>query len=168
MTTPKEHLVEWLRDAYAMEKQALEMLEKMANRIEHYPELRDKIKVHIHQSENQAERLETCLQRLGEDTSAIKTGLGKLVGAAQALSGMLTTDEIVKGAVSGYVFEHYEIANYKVLIAAAEAADEPEIARVCYEILREEEEMAQWLDEHMPSIINAFLRRDLAGQKAKV
>lgn len=167
MTEPRKHLADWLRDAYAMEKQAIEMLEKMAARIEHYPDLKNRITLHINESKSQADRLEQCLARLGEDTSALKTGVGKMVGTMQALSGLFMTDEIVKGSVSGYVFEHYEISNYKVLVAAAEAAGEPEIARICSDILREEEEMARWLDEHLPGVVMEFLRRDAAGQDAK-
>src|SRR5690606_4228385 len=35
------------------------------------------------------------------------------------------SDEIVKGSMAGYVFEHMEIASYRTLIAAAEAARRP-------------------------------------------
>ena len=41
---------------------------------------------------------------------------------AQGMSGMVMSDEVVKGAMSGYVFEHMEIASYTILIAAAKAA----------------------------------------------
>ncbi|MDU7226419.1 MAG: DUF892 family protein, partial [Cronobacter sakazakii] len=36
MTTYEENYHDWLRDAHAMEKQAEQMLESMASRIEHY------------------------------------------------------------------------------------------------------------------------------------
>src|SRR5690606_36298230 len=96
-----------------------------------YPEMRDRLLRHLEESKRQAERLEKCLKRLGESTSAFKTGLGKMVGTAQALSGLFVEDEIVKGCVAGYVFEHYEIGNYKVLIAASQAVGEIEIAQSC-------------------------------------
>jgi ferritin-like metal-binding protein YciE len=167
MTDIKEHLADWLRDAYAMEKQAVEMLERMAGRIQHYPELKERVTRHLTESKHQADRLETCLGILGEDTSALKTTLGKVVGMAQALSGMFVSDEIVKASAAGYVFEHYEIANYKVLIAAAEAAGEMEIAAICSDILREEEAMADWLQEHLPHVVQTFLAKDEAGLRAK-
>lgn len=37
MTSPEEHLMDWLRDAHAMEKQAETMLSAMAGRLQHYP-----------------------------------------------------------------------------------------------------------------------------------
>ncbi|MDP9196327.1 MAG: ferritin-like domain-containing protein [Pseudomonadota bacterium] len=168
MTTARQNLVHWLRDAYAMEHQAIEMMERQADRIKNYPELKERISRHVQETKNQAERLEQCLKRLGEDTSVFKTTMGKMVGFAQAMSGLFVSDEIVKGSVAGYVFEHYEIGNYKVLIAAAQKAGEEEIARICGEILKEEEEMARWLEKHLPLVVQQFLGRDEAGQNAKV
>ena len=67
-----------------------------------------------------------------------------------ALGGMTASDEIVKGAMAGYVFEHFEIASYTALIAAAKTAGDPETARVCEAILVQEEAMADWLAAHLP------------------
>lgn len=167
MTDKKEHLVHWLRDAYAMEKQAVEMLEKQADRIKNYPEVQQRIALHLEETKTQADRLEQCLASMGEDTSAFKTGLGKMVGSAQALSGLFVEDEIVKGSVAGYVFEHYEIGNYKVLISAARDAGENEIAEICGGILQEEEEMARWMEKNLPLVTQAFLHRDQSGLEAK-
>lgn len=168
MTDKREHLVHWLRDAYAMEQQAIEMLEKQADRIKHYPEVKERIARHAEETKSQAERLEECLESLGEDTSAIKTGMGKMVGTAQALSGLFVGDEIIKGSVAGYVFEHYEIGNYKVLISAAREAGEDRIAEVCGDILQEEEDMAMWMEKHLPMVTQEFLGKDQAGQEAKI
>lgn len=37
----------------------------------------------------------------------------------QSIGGMFPSDEIVKGSISGYVFEQFEIACYTSLLAAA-------------------------------------------------
>lgn len=42
-----KHLVDWLRDAHAMEKQAEKMLKSQAQRLEHYPLLQKRIEEHI-------------------------------------------------------------------------------------------------------------------------
>jgi ferritin-like metal-binding protein YciE len=47
MANPNEHLVDWLRDAYAMEKQAESMLKAQSSRLENYPELRQRIDQHL-------------------------------------------------------------------------------------------------------------------------
>jgi ferritin-like metal-binding protein YciE len=45
--SPQEHLLAWLRDAHAMEKQAEQMLSKQISRLEHYPDLRRKLEEHL-------------------------------------------------------------------------------------------------------------------------
>nr|WP_281418420.1 ferritin-like domain-containing protein [Azospirillum soli] len=157
-------MTDWLRDAYAMESQAVEMLERQAERIKNYPEVLAKVQEHIEVSNRQADRLKQCLQRLGTDTSAIKTGVAMLIGNAQSLSGIITSDEIVKAAVFNYSFEHFEIANYRSLIAAAEQVGEPEIARMLQQSLNEELEMAGWLEQRLPQLTKTYLeRKETAG-----
>ncbi len=42
-----KHLMDWLRDAHAMEEQAETMLNSMLSRVENYPELHQRIQQHI-------------------------------------------------------------------------------------------------------------------------
>ena len=168
MAVSRENLTAWLRDAHAMENQAIEILEKQASRLEHYPELRAKVSSHLDESHRHAERVERCLHQLGTDTSGLKTALGKMVGTAQQLSGLFASDEVLKSGIADYAFEHYEIASYKMLIAAADEAGEPQVGRILEENLREEEEMAAWLAWHLPEVTRQYLHLEAAGQTAKV
>lgn len=168
MTEPREHLLHWLRDAYAMEKQALEMCERQSERIENYPELQRRITQHVAETKGQLAQLDRCFQILDESPSAIKSAIGWTMGNMQAAGGMLMSDEIVKGSISSYVFENYEIATYTVLIAAAEKAHEPEIAQICNSIRDQELEMADWLIEHLAGTANRFMKRDAADMRARV
>ena len=151
-----------------MENQAVEILEKQERRLEHYPELRAKVSQHLQESRRQAERVERCLHDLGTDTSTLKTAAGKMVGTAQQLSGLFASDEVLKGGIADYAFEHYEIASYRMLISAAEDAGEPQVKQALEENLREEEAMAGWLAQHLPELTRQYLRREAAGQYAKV
>ncbi|OOW71594.1 hypothetical protein Xant_19120 [Xanthomonas cissicola] len=116
----------------------------------------------------QRELLDGCIKRLGGSPSTIKDVMGKMAALGQAVGGMTASDEIVKGAMAGYVFEHLEIASYTALIAAAKTAGDPETARVCEEILVQEEAMADWLATHLPELTEEFLVRDATpGVEAK-
>jgi ferritin-like metal-binding protein YciE len=168
MAVSRDNLTAWLRDAHAMENQAIEILEKQASRLEHYPELRAKVRTHLEETHRQAERVERCLHQLGTDTSTLKTAAGKMIGTAQQLSGLFASDEVLKSSIADYAFEHYEIASYKMLIAAAAEAGEHEVERSLQENLREEEAMAVWLSQHLPEVTRQYLRREAAGQSAKV
>ncbi|MBR0557047.1 ferritin-like domain-containing protein [Ciceribacter sp. L1K23] len=167
MTDARTNLIDWLRDAHAMEKQAETMLKAQHERLEHYPELKNRIGQHIEETKSQAEALEGCLTRLGESTSGFKDAAGKMSAMAQGMGGMFASDEVVKGSMAGYTFEHMEIASYRALIAAAEAVGDVDTADVCRGILAEEVEMADWLGEHLPAVTRQFLARDEADVTAK-
>lgn len=161
MTEARENLMDWLRDAHAMEKQAETMLSATAERLENYPELRSKLQAHAEETRQQAVLVEQCLQRLGEDTSTLKDVVGKTTAMAQGLSGMFVSDEVVKAMMASYTFEHMEIAAYRSLIAAAELVGDVETQRVCEAILPQEQAMADWLEERIGSITQQFLQRDM-------
>ena len=168
MTKPVDNLLDWLRDAHAMEQQAEKMLKAQAERLEHYPDLRERITQHIVETEGQQRKLVECIERLGGSTSTLKDLAGKLMAFGQAVGGMAMSDEVVKGAMSGYVFENLEIASYTVLIEAATFAGDETTAEACRSILKEEVAMADWLQDHLPEITRAFLSRSATpGEEAK-
>ncbi|HYD30898.1 MAG TPA: ferritin-like domain-containing protein [Azospirillaceae bacterium] len=160
MATVQDNLLAWLKDAYAMEQQAIEILEKQPPMLNDYPDMQAKVRDHIEQTRSQAERLRTCLQRHGTDTSALKTGMAQLTGNVTAMMGSMSSDAVVKQAIADYAFENFEIANYRALISAAEEAGDMETRRVCEEILREEEAMASWIEDHLPVVTRQYLQRD--------
>lgn len=159
MAEIRDTLIDYLRDAYAMEQQAISIIDRQLQRLENYPEMSARLRQHRTETERQAERLETALQRLGTETSAIKTGVAKLSTNLQAMMNTFASDEAVKDVISNYAFEAYEIVNYKILVATAETASEPEVARLAQENLREEEEMLNWLDQHTATLTKDYLSR---------
>ena len=165
--SPESELMSWLRDAHAMEMQAIQMLENQARRIENYPDLRSRILEHLEETRGQAEMLEHCMERHGTTSSPLKDSAAAFLGNVQALGGLFFGDEVVKGAIASYTFEHLEIAAYRSLIGAAEELGEEETARVCREILRQEEAMAGWLERHLPEVTRQYLRRERTGEPAK-
>jgi ferritin-like metal-binding protein YciE len=163
-----ENFDDWLRDAHAMEEQAEQMLRTTASRIENYPEVKARLESHCEVSRRQAARLRTCLERRGESSSAVKNLAGKITAFGQGISGLFVSDEIVKAVMATYTFAHFEISSYRSLIAAAEALGDAETQRVCKENLAEEEAMAEWLAQQLPSTTTQFLARaDTPGVKAK-
>ena len=167
MTEAATHFDHWLRDAHAMEKQAEQMLSAQAKRIENYPDLSARIEEHLRETQSQSARLEACIERRGESTSTLKDTAGKFTALMQGFGGMFAGDEVVKGSLASYTFEHLEIASYKVLIAAAEVVGDVETRDVCTEILREEEAMAEWLAAHIDGVTKEFLARDDLDLEAK-
>ena len=163
-----EHYHDWLRDAHAMEKQAESMLESMVSRIENYPDLRARIEQHVSETKNQIVVLEEILDRNDISRSVLKDSMSKMAALGQSIGGMFPSDEIVKGSISGYVFEQFEIACYTTLVAAAIKAGDTASVPALESILAEEQAMADWLIRHIPTTTEQFLLRSSAsGVEAK-
>ncbi|KAA6046571.1 MULTISPECIES: ferritin-like domain-containing protein [Pantoea] len=166
--TYEEHFIDWVRDAHAMEKQAESMLEKMAARLEHYPDLKARIEQHIDETREQQQLVQSVIDRYDTSRSVIKDAAGKLSAFGQAVGGMMTEDEVVKGAISGNVFENFEIANYTALIAAAEQLNDSESVSIFTRIREQEQAMADWTANHLGNVTKQFLiRSSTPGVEAK-
>lgn len=162
MTVADDVLNDWLRNAHAMEEQALTMLKGQEGRLENYPDLRQRISQHIRETERHAELVRGCLERRNTDTSSLKDAGAKLVALGQSLSGIFVSDEVMKGSLAGYTFEHMEVASYKMLAEAARYVGDAETEKVCETILAEEQAMADWLAEHAEEVTRTFLQREMS------
>lgn len=153
----KEYLEKWLRDAYAMELAAIEMLEKQSNRTDDYPQVQKRVSQHLELSKWQADEVKKCLKDLGTDVSVLKNVTGKLMANIAALTNATNKDEIIKSFIANSSFEHLEIASYRSLIAAAQECDEPTVQATCEQILQQEEEMARWYKDNIQYMTKEFL-----------
>ncbi len=167
MTTPRESLAAWLRDAHAMEGQAETLLTAQIERLENYPEALPRLRSHLEETKAQRQALETCLEQLGESTSSLKDGTMKVAANLQGWMHAMSGDEVLKNALASAAFEQFEAASYKMLVSAARVADEPEIARTCETLLEQEVSMADWVWSELQPLTEKYLRRELAGAEAK-
>ncbi|WP_408416397.1 DUF892 family protein [Paraburkholderia strydomiana] len=81
-----EHLVDRLRDAYAMDKQARSMLKRSLPDLT-VPELRRRIDEHLQETPGQQILLQGCLDRLGSRPSAMRDLTGRVAAFGQAVGG---------------------------------------------------------------------------------
>lgn len=163
-----ERLLKWLQDAYAMEQEADTMLTATAKRIEHYPELKARIELHITETQQQSEQVRRCIELLGGSVPTLKSAVASVMAGVHAAGNSLMSDEVAKSVGISYAFEHMEIASYRAIVVAAREAGQMEIADICAGILEQEIAMAEWLIEHQEAVILAFLQREQTeGQTAK-
>ncbi|TRO87659.1 ferritin-like domain-containing protein [Glycocaulis profundi] len=166
MTETRDRLVQWLRDAHAMEEQAHTMLKGQLKRVEHYPELEARVRDHIEETRGQSETVAQCLEQLGESPSGMKDTGSKLLALGQSISGVFADDEVMNWALASHAFENLEVASYTVLVATAEAAGEEGIAEACRGILKQEEAMASWVKDNLRPLTVKYLTRDSADLPA--
>jgi ferritin-like metal-binding protein YciE len=164
----REVFITGLRNAHAMENQALSIMKPQLKRIENYPEVAAKLNQHITETEGQIVRLEEILSGLSEDHSRLKDMALSLTGTMAAMGHTIAGDEILKNTFANFAFENFEIAAYKSLIAVAEAGGHNAAANGLKANLGEEKAMADWLDANIASVTTKFLSLREAGEKAKV
>jgi len=147
-----------LRNAYAMETQAIELIARQVERLQDYPQMEEQLRRHLRESEVQRDRIEGVLTGLDERHSSIKSAAMGLLGNLAALAHTPAPDEVVKNTLANYAFEHYEMAAYRSLLALGEVLPQmPGLAEL-KQSLAEEEAMAAWIDQHIGPTTLAYAR----------
>lgn len=162
-----EILNDGLRNAYALEQEALSIMNNQVDRLEHYAPLQARLRQHIEETKGQLARVEESLALIGSEASSLKSLGTKLLGNAAAFAHTPATDEVLKNTFADLAFENYEIASYKSLITVANAAGQERVAALCRDNLGEEEAMAKWLFDHVDDITQEYIKLAAAGAKAK-
>lgn len=163
----RETYLTGLRNQHAVEKQAVELLERQVGRLENYPEMAARLRLHIDESQQQATRIEELLGSLGSSHSSLKDAAMSFMGNMAALVHAPASDEVLKNTFANYAFEHFEIASYKSLLTLAEATGHATASTALRQSLSEEEAMATWIDDHIAAITLTYVGRSAAGVTAK-
>ncbi len=157
-----------LKNAHALESQAIQLLSRQAERIENYPDHASMIRTHLAESETQLKRLESILERHGTSHSMLKDFVTGLTGNIAALAHAPMQDEILKNTFANYAFEHFEIAAYRSLIALAEATGDAQAIPVLQQSLAEEEKTAEMIGAVIEKTTLEYAQREAAGQTAGI
>lgn len=153
----RDEVVDWLRDAYAMERGLEVTLKKISESESHPVEIRHSAAMHLDETQRHAEMVASLLKSLGTDTSTVKTGIGLMTETMKGIGTALSHDEPIKDLLAGYSMEHFEIACYRALAVAAESAGLPEVGEACKEIIADEEKMANKLNSLLPEMVRRYL-----------
>jgi ferritin-like metal-binding protein YciE len=164
--TVKNIFVTGLQNAHALEKEALQLMQRQVERFEHYPEMSDLLRTHIAETEGQVRRLDEMLHTFGEDRSLLKDMATQFMANMAAAGHMPMADEVIKNTFANHAFENFEIAAYKSLIAMAEAAGHQRFVPALQETLKEEEKTAQLIYDMIEPITQKYLMREAQGLKA--
>jgi ferritin-like metal-binding protein YciE len=158
----RELFVVGLRNARALEHQALSIMTPQVTRIQNYPEVADRLRAHIDETNGQIGRLDEILGSLDESPSALKEAALSMSGAMAAIAHSFAGDEILKDSFANYAFENFEIASYKSLITMAEDGAFQSFVPLLQQTLTEEQQMAQWIDERLPAITRRYVELSAA------
>ena len=161
--TKQNDVVAWLRDAHAMEAAHVDNLERLIGLANDYPQLKAQLQRHLEVSKRQREEIQRQLEHLGSDTSTQKDWAMKLPGLVEPVLSMFTPDSMPKNCLAAHGYEAFEIASYRSMLGAAEELGMTELRAMCERFIREEQEMATFIFDHLPEITRQYLRGRASG-----
>jgi ferritin-like metal-binding protein YciE len=156
-----------LKNAHAVENQALSIMRPQIERLTNYPEMEQRLRSHYAETEAQIGRLEEVLSTLGESHSSFKDTAASFMGAMAAMGHSVAGDEVLKNSFANYAFENYEIAAYRSLISMADMAGVSQARTALQQSLQEEEQMARWIEDHLDDTTRRYVQLSAAGETAK-
>jgi ferritin-like metal-binding protein YciE len=159
LTPAEERLLAWLNDAYALEKAQIPILENHADDAKGQPHVRARDLEHLERTKQHVKMVTKCIKLLGRKPSKAKDAIGRIGGAVSSLSTEPFDDEVVRNFLADFASENLEVASYHAIIVAARDAGHDKIAKICEEILDDEEEMVDWLRANLPRAV-----RDTLGE----
>jgi ferritin-like metal-binding protein YciE len=164
----KDTYITGLRNQHAVEHQAIELLERQVGRLQNYPEMEQRMRRHIEESREQARRLEDLLGHFDTSHSSFKDTMMSIAGNLAAMGHSTAPDEVVKNTFANFAFEHYEIASYKSLLVLADLSGHSAGISALQASLREEQDMAAWIADHIDPTVRRFVERSAANVTAGV
>jgi ferritin-like metal-binding protein YciE len=132
--------VHQLKDIFYAEHQILKALPAMVKNASSQ-KLKDAFETHLHETQNQVERLKQVFRIHGREPEAIDCpAIDGIIEEANEISGEVADNGVLDAALiaSAQAVEHYEIARYGTLIAWAERLERSDCARLLQQNLEEE------------------------------
>ena len=155
-----------VRNAHALEKEAIQILSRQLDRLENYPEMEALVRNHLEESKQHEQRVDEVLDGLGTERSVLKDWATQIMGNAAAIAHAPAGDEILKNTFANHAFENFEVAAYRSLIVMAEASGHSRFVSALQQNLREDEKAAQMIKDMVEPITRKYLARASSGQKA--
>lgn len=164
--TVSEIFITGLRNAHALEHQALALMDRQIEHLAHYAEVEQRLRSHRGETEQQIVRLEQILADLGASHSGLKDAALAMSGNLAALTHSLAPDEIIKNCLANFAFENFEAATYKALILMAEQASVTTAIPLLRQSLDEELAMVAFCDEILPTVVRKYIDLRASGGTA--
>ena len=164
--TLRETFITGLKNAHALEQQALSLMDRQIEHLAHYAEVEERLRVHRGETHTQITRLNQILESLGESPSALKDATLSMTGTMAAIAHGFAPDEILKNSLANFAFENFEAATYKALIVMAEEGGYTAAVPLLEQTLQEELAMVAFCDEILPKIVRKYLYLKANGAQA--
>jgi ferritin-like metal-binding protein YciE len=167
MSDPNERdakLVQYMNEAYGKEREletALQAHIAMTTKAIY----KKRLKEHLRETKGHARELERRIKKLGGGGHAVQTVVAKTMAAAKGpmhmLRGSGEQEKMLKNAKTEYFNEQEEIATYLALEIFATKVGDRETAKLAFDIRRDEERMAKFLQGQIKQLAGAVAMEEV-------
>jgi hypothetical protein len=141
-----------------METQARELMERQSERTGDFPQVQQRLRQHLQETEQQLRRIEDCLRQCGESESTFKdtalSAMANLTAMAHAMAG----DEILRTRLPTTRSNTTRSPRISRCSPVQARRDRP--FRAAHNSRREEEQMASWIDSHFEDVTLQYLAKE--------
>lgn len=153
----QSRLTTYLKDAHAIEEQALQQLERAPD-VAGERGLAKVLREHLEETRGHEQRIRALLDLRGESPSSFKDAVMSAGGDAFVLFAQSQTDTPGKLASHAYSYEALEWASHDLLARTADRAGDREVASVARSIRDEEGRMMERIEELFDRTADASVR----------
>jgi ferritin-like metal-binding protein YciE len=155
-----------LRNAHGLETQAEQIIKRQLDRLESYPQVAERLRAHLAETEQQKARLDQLLSSYDSSPSTVKELAMGFMGNMATLGHSVADDEILKNTFANLAFENFEAASYKSLITMAEIYGQTHAIGLLQQSLQEEERMAKWISDNVAEVTTRYCALRASDGKA--
>jgi ferritin-like metal-binding protein YciE/hemerythrin-like domain-containing protein len=164
--TARSAFITGLKNSHAAARECRTMIEAQTQRLESYPDLRERLELHMRETDVQRERLEAILDDLGESRSALKDAAGSMMATMGNIASSASGDEVLKNSMALLGLAKFEAAGYETLLLFGEAAGANNALRPLQQCLSEERAIASFVEENLRPTGMRFLQLASEGRQA--
>ena len=123
---------------------------------------------HQRETEAQLQRIDDILLTFDESASGLKDMMMSMTGTMAAVTHTMAPDEILKNSMANFAFEHFEIAAYTSLITMAGMCGASAAISHLEQSLLEERQMADMIEQMLPTVTERYITLKASGETAGV
>jgi len=165
----QEKFLHGLGDIYDAEHQFLEAQQEMLPQATS-PTVISLLETHIAQTEEHITTIEEVFKLLNETPERVKCqgAAGIVTEGQKTLKEVSGNPQLVDLGIAGGCgkVEHYEIANYRMLITGAEQMGQTEVVKLLTRNLKQEEQTAKLIEQSAPELFQQAMSAEGTGRTA--
>lgn len=163
--TARSAFITGLKNSHAAARECRTMIEAQTKRLESYPDIRERLELHMREKDSQLERLERILDGMGEKSSALKDAAMSAMAAFGNVANAAAGDEVLKSSMALLALAKFEAAGYETLLLFGEAADAPDSLRPLQQCLSEERAIASFVEDSLRATGMRYLQLRSEGRR---